>query len=571
MFNLAFDTVLNNKYNIIKDIVPSNFTMLSSNLVDCIDAFSNSIEELFSATEFWSCSTKNAADNSISFIKDAAIKKKPDAERVGRVGPIVEKAIDYIKKYKDAYDYYKLILKSKPRKNIPFLNEKDELEYKINPAYSNWENAILSPAYNNVVNLAALSHTYLNNISECLLGNNISEPVSVATSLNIGESMTIIDETLSDDRIKRGYLVKNENGDVLREGFVIADKDGNITQYSLVSYNNEKNTKTENYTLYKGDNSIEGTREYDEFSHVTRDTYTDTNGNAHTVTNEYDLSTGICILTKEIIKSTREGKSVINENDIYRNGENAGETHYKVYYEGNPDEIIRSGTIDSEGIEHNSYVEKKVADISSSSSTDIETVEFAESNDDTSTEVTPPSISSIDDTSTEVTPPSTSSNDDTLTEVTPPGTSSNNGLSVDLTPTKSPSSSSTSVGPVSPSISSEPKTRDEIKSEILSTIDEKGMKLGDDLVEKITDDVYDNQGSNTGSTFISTLSTNTSVSPSTPVDPSEIYKFDGNFGGSKTRDEIRLEVLKDMYKLGVKPDEKLIDSQVEYIYNNQNN
>ena len=289
------------------------------------------------------------------------------------------------------------------------------------------------------------------------------------------------------------------------------------------------------------------------------------------MTNEYDLSTGICILTKEIIKSTREGKSVINENDIYRNGENAGETHYKVYYEGNPDEIIRSGTIDSEGIEHNSYVEKKVADISSSSSTDIETVEFAESNDDTSTEVTPPSISSIDDTSTEVTPPSTSSNDDTLTEVTPPGTSSNNGLSVDLTPTKSPSSSSTSVGPVSPSISSEPKTRDEIKSEILSTIDEKGMKLGDDLVEKITDDVYDNQGSNTGSTFISTLSTNTSVSPSTPVDPSEIYKFDGNFGGSKTRDEIRLEVLKDMYKLGVKPDEKLIDSQVEYIYNNQNN
>lgn len=360
MFNLAYATDLEETYNKIKDIDTGGFAALSSELENHIVHFNNNMVFLFnSANSSWACSTKDSADNSVATIKASLEAIKPSAELVGEVGPLVRSAIDNINDYIEAYQNYIQVKNSKPSETILYVDAKGNQDRKANQAYSDWKNITLPNAYYNASNLENTARASLKNITACLSGQDVSNATISPVSLGEGQFMVAIEETLPDGNVKRGYKVEDADGNVLKEIYNIIDKENNaVVQSSIVTYDKEKNTKSEEYTLYSSNgDTVNGTKNYDQLSRVISDTYTDTNGNKHTLTNQYVSDTTDLSFVEEKIESVIDGKSVITDKTTPYHGGNAGNTEYKVYYKDNPDNNIKTGTIwcDNDQIKHDDY------------------------------------------------------------------------------------------------------------------------------------------------------------------------------------------------------------------------
>lgn len=359
MFNLAYATDLEETYNKIKDIDTGGFAALSSELESYIVNFADNMGSLFdSANSSWACSTKDSADNSVATIKASLEAIKPSAELVGEVGPLVRSAIDNISDYIEAYQNYIQVKNAKPSETIRDVDAKGNQVRKVNPAYTNWKDVILPNAYYNASNLESTSRASLNNITACLSGQKVSNATISPVSLGEGQFMVAIEETLPDGNVKRGYKVEDADGNVLKEIYNITNENNIVIQSSIVIYDKEKNTKSEEYTLYSSNgDTVNGTKDYDQLSRVISDTYTDTNGNKHTLTNQYVSDTEEIFSVEEKIESMMDSKKVITENNTpYYNG-SAGDTEYTVYYEDKPDEPIQRGTIwcDKDQIKHDTY------------------------------------------------------------------------------------------------------------------------------------------------------------------------------------------------------------------------
>ena len=359
MFNLAYATDLEETYNKIKDIDTGGFAALSSELESYIVNFADNMGSLFdSANSSWACSTKDSADNSVATIKASLEAIKPSAELVGEVGPLVRSAIDNISDYIEAYQNYIQVKNAKPSETIQGVDAKGNQVRKVNQAYTNWKDVILPNAYYNASNLESTSRASLNNITACLSGQKVSNATISPVSLGEGQFMVAIEETLSNGNVKRGYKVQDADGNVLKEIYNITNENNIVIQSSIVTYDKEKNTKSEEYTLYSSNgDTVNGTKNYDQLSRVISDTYTDTNGNKHTLTNQYVSDTTDLSFVEEKIESVIDGKSAITDKTTPYYGGNAGNTEYKVYYKDNPDNNIKTGTIwcDNDQIKHDDY------------------------------------------------------------------------------------------------------------------------------------------------------------------------------------------------------------------------
>lgn len=347
MFNLAYATDLEETYNKIKDIDTGGFSALSSELKTYIVSFADNMGSLFdSANSSWACSTKDSADNSVATIKASLESIKPSAELVGEVGPLVRNAIDNISEYIKAYQNYTQVKKSKPSETIRDVDAKGNPVRKANPAYATWKDVTLPNAYYNASNLENTSRASLNSITACLSGQKVSNATISPVSLGEGQFMVAIEEILSDGNVKRGYKVQDAEGNILKEIYNITNENNIVIQKSIVTYDREKNTRSEEYTLYYSNGDVvNGTKEYDQKLRVVSDIYTDTNGNKHTVTNQYVSDTEEFSSIEEKIESMMNGKKVITENNTpYYNG-SAGDTEYIVYYEDKPNKPIQTGTI----------------------------------------------------------------------------------------------------------------------------------------------------------------------------------------------------------------------------------
>ena len=252
MFNLTYATDLEEMYNKIKDIDTGSFATLSSELETHIVNFDDNMGSLFdSANSSWACSTKDSADNSVATIKTSLEAIKPSAELVGKVGPLVRSAIDNISEYIEAYQNYTQVKNSKPSETIRNVDAKGNQVRKANPAYSTWKDVTLPNAYYNASNLESTSRASLKNITACLSGQDVSNATISPISLGEGQFMVTIEEILSNGNVKRGYKVEDADGNVLKEIYNIIDKENNtVVQSSIVTYDKEKNTKSEEYTLY---------------------------------------------------------------------------------------------------------------------------------------------------------------------------------------------------------------------------------------------------------------------------------------------------------------------------------
>lgn len=360
MFNLAYATDLEKMYNKIKDIDTGSFATLSSELETHIVNFADNMGSLFeSANSSWACATKDSANNSVATIKDSLEVIKPSAILVGGVGPLVQSAIDNISEYMKAYQNYIQVKNSKPSEIIRDVDVKGNPVRKANPAYATWKDATLPNAYHNASNLESKSRASLKNITAYLFGQEVSDATISSVSLGEGQFMVTIEETLPDGNVKRGYKVQDAEGNLLKEIYNITNENNIVIQSSIVTYDREKNTRSEEYTLYysNGD-AVSGTKGYDQLSRVVSDIYTDTNGNKHTLTSQYVSDTEEIFSVEEKIESMMNGKKVITENNTpYYNG-SAGDTEYTVYYEDKPDKPIQTGTIwcDKGDIKRDDYV-----------------------------------------------------------------------------------------------------------------------------------------------------------------------------------------------------------------------
>lgn len=635
MFNLAYATDLEETYNKIKGIDTGGFPALSSELKTYIVSFADNMGSLFdSANSSWACSTKDSADNSVATIKASLESIKPSAELVGEVGPLVRNAIDNIGEYIEAYQNYTQVKKSKPSETIRDVDAKGNQVRKANPAYATWKDVTLPNAYYNASNLENTSRASLNSITACLSGQKVSNATISPVSLDEGQFMVEIEETLPDGNVKRGYKVQDAEGNILKEIYNITNENNIVIQKSIVTYDREKNTRSEEYTLYYSNGDVvNGTKEYDQQSRVVSDIYTDTNGNKHTVTNRYVSDGPELEDVKESIESVIDGKKVITKNQTRYSGENAGKTIYNVYYEDNPDSPIKEGTIwyDSDQNKHDNY---NLFDSNGNymgegekiyNSNDILTMEKYKSlpKEREGTITYSEDGSKVDEYKQ-------GNSDGSVDEGTVSYDTNGKPLSNAYTST-SAYGRKTDVKIIY-SENQEVKTETEHliggEKEIKETTVVYDQKNGEQLSRKYVDSRVDKNDKLLSSTIkesgineegkefssVTHLGANnvkdvemkvknddgtwsttelkynasgklydqiedgvsvpvggTSSADSTPVTPSETYEFDGNFGGSKTRDEIRNEVLREMFKFGMNPDEELIDSQVEYRYNNQNN
>ena len=608
MFNLAYATDLEETYKKIKDIETGSFAALSSDLESYIVNFADNMGSLFdSANSSWACSTKDSADNSVATIKTSLETIKPSAELVGEVGPLVRSAIDNISDYIEAYQNYTQVKNSKPSETIRDVDAKGNQVRKANPAYATWKDVTLPNAYYNASNLENTSRASLNNITACLSGQKVSNATISPVSLGEGQFMVAIEETLLYGNVKRGYKVKDADGHVLKEVYNITNEDNIVIQ--------------------------SGTMEYDQLSRAVSDTYTDVNGNKHTLTYQYDSDTKNLSFVEEKTESVVDGRGTITTKETPYSGGNAGDTEYKVYYKDNPDKPIQSGTIwsDKGNIKRDDYTlydadGNSIGDGEKSYNSNGTLVQeeyhlYTEKRDGT--------ITYAEDGS-KVDEYKQKNSDGSVDEGTVSYDANGKPLSNDYTST-STYGSETDVK-ITYSENQEVKTetahliggKKEIKETTVvydpsnrkqvsykhedsivdkndkllsSTIKESGINeegkefssvtnVGANNAKDVEMKVKNDDGTwsktelkyNASGKLYDQIEDGVSVpvggsssTDSTPVTPSGTYEFDGNFGGSKTRDEIRGEVLSEMYKFGMDPDEELIKSQVEYRYNNQNN